>query len=359
MKLLAIESSCDDTAAAVLIDGAVRSSVVASQDAIHRDYGGVVPELASRNHVRVITPTIEQALTDAGVTIAEIDAVAATYAPGLVGSLLVGLSAAKAIAYARDLPFLGVNHLEGHLLSVQLDQPVPFPYVALLVSGGHTSLYLARALGDYALLGATRDDAAGEAFDKVAKLLGIDYPGGRALDELARSGNPQAIRFPRARLKSKRGRAPRFDFSFSGIKTAVALHVREHGGEARADIAASFQETVIDMLLDTAFAATDAAGAPRLVIAGGVSANSRLRARATAAGTAAGIEVIIPSLRYCTDNAAMIGLAAHYRLARGERDDLTLNAAAVADLTAPRPPGENPPFEEGPPGGISQAGTAR
>jgi N6-L-threonylcarbamoyladenine synthase len=354
MKLLAIESSCDDTAAAVLIDGVVRSSIVASQDAIHRDYGGVVPELASRNHVRVITPTIEQALADAGVTIAELDAVAATYAPGLVGSLLVGLSAAKAIAYARNLPFLGVNHLEGHLLSVQLDQPVSFPYVALLVSGGHTSLYLARGLGDYALLGQTRDDAAGEAFDKVAKLLGIDYPGGRALDELARNGDTQAIRFPRARLKAKRGARPRFDFSFSGIKTAVALHVREHGGAARADIAASFQEAVIDMLLDTAFAATHAAGAPRLVIAGGVSANSRLRARATATGAEVGVEVIIPSLRYCTDNAAMIGLAAHYRLARGERDDLTLNAAAIADLTASRPP-----FEKGGTGGISQQGSAR
>jgi N6-L-threonylcarbamoyladenine synthase len=338
MKLLAVESSCDDTAAAVLEDGAVRSSIVASQDDVHREYGGVVPELASRSHIRAITPTITRALAEAGTTLDGIDAVAATFGPGLVGSLLVGLCAAKAIAYARRLPFVGVNHLEGHLLSVQLERPVEFPYVALLVSGGHTSLYLARALGDYALLGATRDDAAGEAFDKVAKLLGLGYPGGRVLDALAQGGDAAAVRFPRARLKPATGQR-RFDFSFSGIKTAVALHVREHGrdGGDHPDIAASFQEAVIDMLLEQSFAAVDACNASRLVLAGGVSANSRLRARAATAAAERGIELIIPSLRYCTDNAAMIGVAAHYRLARGERDDLTLNATAVADLTRPRP----------------------
>jgi N6-L-threonylcarbamoyladenine synthase len=340
--VLAIESSCDDTAAAVLDSGAVRSNVVVSQDEVHRIYGGVVPELASRAHMSAIGPTVERALADAGLGLGDIDAVAATYGPGLIGSLIVGLCTGKAIAYARGLPFVGVNHLEGHLLSVQLEAEIPFPYVALLVSGGHTSLYLARRFGDYELLGATRDDAAGEAFDKVAKLFGLGYPGGRLLDELARGGDPAAHAFPRARLKPRPG-TRRFDFSFSGIKTAVALHVRASAAEAashgdRADVAASFQEAVVDMLVDTALAATRHAAAPRLVVAGGVSANSRLRERILAAGGDAGIEVVIPSLRYCTDNAAMIGLAATMRLRRGQRDGLDVNAAAVADLqhvTAP------------------------
>lgn len=333
MRILAIESSCDDTAAAVLLDGRVLSSVVASQDAVHGEYGGVVPELASRSHIRAITPTIERALVAGGTTLEDVDAVAATCGPGLIGSLLVGLSTAKAIAYARRLPFLGVNHLEGHLLSVQLDRRVEFPYLALLVSGGHTSLYHAEALGRYRLLGATRDDAAGEAFDKVAKILGLGYPGGPAIDRLARRGDPAAIRFPRARLKSHARTRP-FDFSFSGIKTAVWLHVRERGAgeDTRPDIAASFQDAVIDMLLDTTFAAAEATGARRVVIAGGVSANSQLRRRALAEGKAAGLEILIPSLEYCTDNAAMIGLAAAYRLERGERSPLSLNASAVLEL---------------------------
>jgi len=333
MKLLAIESSCDDTAAAVLDDGEVRSSVVASQDGIHGAFGGVVPELASRTHVRALVPTIERALAGAETTLDAIDAVAATCGPGLVGSLLVGLSAAKAIAFARRLPFVGVNHLEGHLLSVLLDRPVAFPYVALLASGGHTALYLAEDFGQYRGLGNTRDDAAGEAFDKVAKMLGLGYPGGRAIDEMARRGDPRAIRFPRARLKVRNG-SRRLDFSFSGLKTAVWLHVREHGADtgAQPDVAASFQEAVIDMLLGNAFAAVRQSGAERLVIAGGVSANSRLRVRALAEGADLGIEVVIPSLRYCTDNAAMVGFAAFHRLRRGESDPLTLNASATLEL---------------------------
>ncbi len=337
VKVLAIESSCDDTAAAVLDGRAVLSNVVVSQDEVHRLYGGVVPELASRAHMSAITPTIERALDEADCGLADLDAVAATYGPGLIGSLIVGLCTAKTIAFARGLPFVGVNHLEGHLLSVQLEAAVDFPYVALLVSGGHTSLYLARAFGDYELLGATRDDAAGEAFDKVAKLLGLGYPGGRRLDELAQSGDPVAHHFPRARLKVKRGDR-RFDFSFSGIKTAVALHVRDRERADDADVAASFQEAVVDMLVDTSLSATRHVGAPRLVVAGGVSANSRLRQRVVGDAGTLGIEVVIPSLRYCTDNAAMIGLAATMRLERGQRDGLDVNAAAVADLQQLSPP---------------------
>jgi len=335
VNLLAIESSCDDTAAAVLRDHTVLSSVVASQDRVHEPYGGVVPELASRAHLTSITATIETALRDAGLGLDDIDAVAATYGPGLIGSLLVGLCTAKAIAFARDIPFVAVNHLEGHLLSVQLGHEVPFPYLALLVSGGHTSLYLARAFGDYECLGATRDDAAGEAFDKVAKILGLGYPGGRSIDELARRGDPTAYTFPRARLKP--GRSPRrFDFSFSGIKTAVALQVREAATTPSrcADIAASFQEAVVDMLLATTFAAAAHTGVKRLVIAGGVSANSRLRQRAASQAAAAALELVTPDLRYCTDNAAMIGLAAALRLERGQRDPLSTNARAVAALDA-------------------------
>ncbi len=349
VKVLAIESSCDDTAAAVLDGEEVLSSIVVSQDDVHRLYGGIVPELASRAHMSAITPTIERALAEAKCGLDDVDAVAATYGPGLVGSLIVGLCTAKSIAFARQLPFVGINHLEGHLLSVQLEQPVEFPYVALLASGGHTSLYLARGYGDYERLGATRDDAAGEAFDKVAKVLGLSYPGGRVIDDLAKRGDPKAHRFPRARLKVRPGR-PRFDFSFSGIKTAVAIHVREHVRDEgdHADVAASFQEAVVDMLVDKSLAATRDAAASRLVVAGGVSANSRLRSRITEEGRAAGIDVIIPNPRYCTDNAAMIGLAAAARLARGQRDGLDVNAVAVADLETLEPPMAGAPGNSSP-----------
>ena len=334
MCILAVESSCDDTAAAVFDAGTVLSSVVASQDDVHHRYGGVVPELASRSHIRNIVPVVDAALERAGVRLDAIEAVAATCGPGLVGSLLVGLSTAKAIAFARQLPFVGVNHLEGHLLSPRLDGEVPFPYLALLVSGGHTSVYYAEDIGRYTLLGATRDDAAGEAFDKVAKIMGLGYPGGRVIDDLARRGDPTAIRFSRARLRPQHNGTP-FGFSFSGLKTAVWLHVREHpiaGDAAAADLAASFQEAVVDMLLDTTFAAVRSVGCDRLVIAGGVSANSRLRQRARITGGELGVSVTVPSMRYCTDNAAMIALAASHRLARGESDPLSVNATADLEL---------------------------
>ncbi len=334
MRILAIESSCDDTAAAVLDGRRVLSNVVASQDDVHRPYGGVVPELASRSHMRRILPIIESALERADTTLEQIEGVAATCGPGLVGSLLVGLCAAKTIAFARRLPFVGINHLEGHLVSVQLDEPIEFPYVALLVSGGHTSLYRADAFGEYTLLGVTRDDAAGEAFDKVAKVMGLGFPGGRVIDELARRGNNRAIAFPRARLKPRKDATP-FDFSFSGIKTAVWQFVRDNPlttDEDAADLAASFQEAVVDMLLDTSFAAVRSAGAHQFVIAGGVSANSRLRERAVALGNEHNVRVAIPPMRYCTDNAAMIGLAASYRMEKKRFDPLTLNAKADLEL---------------------------
>jgi N6-L-threonylcarbamoyladenine synthase len=333
MVILGIESSCDDTAAAVLVGDVVRSSIVASQDEVHRAYGGIVPELASRSHIRAIIPVIDRALREADLALDDVEGVAVTAGPGLVGSLLVGLSVAKAIAFSRKLPLVGVNHLEGHLLSPKLDAEVPFPYLVLLVSGGHTSLYWAEDRGRYRCLGITRDDAAGEAFDKVAKVLGLGYPGGRVIDELARSGDRQGIRFPRARLKPGRhGR--RFDFSFSGLKTAVWHYVQGQGptGTDNATVAASFQEAVVDMLLDTTLAAASDVGARRLVVAGGVAANSRLRARVQEAGAEFGLAVSMPAFRYCTDNAAMIAYAGGWRLRRGQHDPWTLNAAADLEL---------------------------
>jgi N6-L-threonylcarbamoyladenine synthase len=329
VTVLGIETSCDDSAAAVLRDGALLASVVSSQDAVHGPYGGVVPELASRHHIRNVLPVIDAALGRAGVTLAAVDGVAVTRGPGLVGSLLVGLTLAKGIAQRRRLPLVGVNHLEGHLLAVNLDRPlhdpVAFPFLGLIVSGGHTGLYLARGRGDYACLGRTRDDAVGEAFDKAAKLLGLGYPGGPAIDRLAREGDPRAIRFPRATLK--RGR---FDFSFSGFKTALRLHLAEHPPDRAKlhDVAASLQEALVDMLVDTTVEALAATGVERLVVSGGVAANRRLRARMAEAAAAMGVEVLFPSPGLCTDNAAMIALAGEPRLAAGESDGLDLNAEA-------------------------------
>lgn len=327
--ILGIESSCDDTAVAVLRDRSILSSLVSSQDEIHGPYGGIVPELASRQHITNALPILDAALQRARITLDDLDGIAVTCGPGLVGSLLVGVSLAKALAFARNLPCIGVNHLEGHVLAVLLEREVAFPFVCLLASGGHTSLYLTRGRGDYRRLGATRDDAAGEAFDKGAKMLGLGYPGGRVLDELARSGNPEAIRFPRPHVRD----APA-DFSFSGLKTALRqfLATPERARHTPADIAASYQEAVVDTLAETTVRAAHDAGVRRVVVSGGVSANSRLRARMAAAGTADGLDVFFPSLRLCTDNAAMIAFAGAWRLAAGQRSGFDLNAAAVLPL---------------------------
>ncbi len=336
MVILGIESSCDDSAAAVWREGELLSSVVSSQDEVHGPYGGVVPELASRQHVQNLLPVIDSALTRAGLGLEAVNGIAVTRGPGLVGSLLVGLTVAKGIAMSRGLPLVGVNHLEGHLVAVDVERPVadsvPFPFLALLVSGGHSGLYLARAGGDYACLGRTRDDAVGEAFDKAAKILGLGYPGGPRIEREGRAGNPAAIRFPRARLK--RGR---FDFSFSGFKTALWQYVRDHqppAGELP-DICASVQEALVDMLVETTTEALAATGVERLVVSGGVSANQRLRASMTEAAGGLGVEVFFPRFGLCTDNAAMIARAGAPRLLAGEDDGLAVEAEADLPFGTP------------------------
>jgi N6-L-threonylcarbamoyladenine synthase len=331
MLVLGVETSCDDTAAAVLQDGrAILSNIVSSQDHVHGPYGGVVPELASRQHMLNILPIVDSALKNADVTLKDIDGMAVTYGPGLVGSLLVGLSLVKGMSFRSGIPFVGVNHLEAHLLAIQLEQEVPFPYIALLASGGHTLLYCVKDVGGYRYLGGTRDDAAGEAFDKVAKILGLGYPGGRVIDQLAKRGDRAAIRFPRARL-----RKDSFEFSFSGIKTAVWHRVKSADGglseNDTADIAASFQEAVVDMLIEPTIRAALATGVSRIVLSGGVAANSRLREKMKERADAEGMAVFFPAPKFCTDNGAMIALTGHHWLKRGKRDGLRLNADA--DLT--------------------------
>ena len=331
MLILGVETSCDDTAVAVLRDGrTVLANIVSSQDQIHSPYGGVVPELASRQHIRNILPIVDSALQKAGVTVRDLDGMAVTYGPGLVGSLLVGLSMTKGLSYRWGIPYVGVNHLEAHLLAIQLEQEVTFPYIALLASGGHTLLYCVKDIGDYKYLGGTRDDAAGEAYDKVAKMMGLGYPGGRIIDNLAKEGNPKAVRFPRAKIKKGS-----YQFSFSGIKTSVWHYLKSQGKGVwqnhLSDIAASFQEAVVDMLVSPAVQAAMAHGVNGIVLAGGVAANSRLREKMTEKADVQGLRVYFPSPRFCTDNGAMIALAGYYALKRGRRDDFRLNA--VADLT--------------------------
>ena len=328
MLLLCIESSCDETAAAVVRDGRqVLSSVVASQVEVHARYGGVVPEIASRRHVEAIIPVIEEALARAGVELEALEGIVATRGPGLIGALLVGLSAAKALALGRSLPMVGVHHIEGHILAIQLETEVSFPYLALAVSGGHTHLYRVDGIGRYQTLGRTLDDAAGEAFDKVAKLLGLGYPGGARIDRLAAVGNPRAIAFPRP-LLHKSG----WDFSFSGIKTAVFNHLQQRTRPLSelelADLAASFQAAVVEVLTRKTLGAALEAGLTRVVVAGGVACNSGLRGAFAAQGPAAGCTVHFPSPGLCADNAAMLAVAGDAYLRSGIAAPLDLNAVA-------------------------------
>jgi N6-L-threonylcarbamoyladenine synthase len=309
-RILGIETSCDETAAAVVERATeVRSSVVASQIDLHARYGGVVPEIASRAHVELVTPVVAEALVEAGVADRQVEAVAATAGPGLVGSLLVGVSAAKGLALVWDVPFIAVNHLEAHLYAAFLEDPdLELPLVVLLVSGGHTLLVHMEDHGRYKVLGSTIDDAAGEAFDKVARYLGLGYPGGPIIDRMAVQGDPAAIAFPRAMMDNG------YDFSFSGLKTAVVNHVRHHPDVSTADVAASFQEAVVDVLVTKARRAAREVGAKGLCLGGGVAANSRLRSRFVEACDAAGVRAFVPSRAMCTDNAAMVAAAGWWRL---------------------------------------------
>ena len=325
--ILAIESSCDETAAAVVKNGReVLSNVINTQIAIHTEYGGVVPEIASRKHIENINPVIKKALTDAGVTLDDIDAIGVTYGPGLVGALLVGVAEAKAIAFAKNKPLVGVHHIEGHISANYVEnKELEPPFVALVVSGGHTHLVKVNDYGEYEIIGRTRDDAAGEAFDKVARAIGLGYPGGPKIDKLAKEGNPEAIEFPRAHVDD----AP-FDFSFSGIKSAVLNYINSanmQGKEInRADVAASFQKAVVDALVSRAVKLAKECGMDKLAIAGGVASNSALRAAVQEECAKNNIRFYSPSPVLCTDNAAMIGAAAYYEYIKGVRHGYDLNA---------------------------------
>ena len=325
--ILAIESSCDETAAAVVKNGrTVLSNIISSQIALHTLYGGVVPELASRKHIEKINPVIEEALSTAGVGLSDIDAIGVTYGPGLVGALLGGVAEATAIAYAAKKPLVGVHHIEGHVSANYIENPdLEPPFLCLVVSGGHTHLVLVKDYGVYEVIGRTHDDAAGEAYDKVARAIGLGYPGGPKVDALAKEGNSHAIFFPRAHIEG----AP-FDFSFSGLKSAVLNYLNscQMKGEEinQADVAASFQQAVVDVLVERAQAAADEFHMERVALAGGVAANSSLRAAMEQACAKRGLKFYRPSPIFCTDNAAMIGTAAYYEFQKGIRSNLELNA---------------------------------
>lgn len=340
--VLAIETSCDETAVAVVRGREVLSSIVASQVEIHGRYGGVVPEVASREHVVAIGQTLSQAFCQpegkADLTWAEIDAVATTCAPGLVGALMVGITAAKTLAMVHNKPFLGIHHLEGHIYASYLSDPgLEPPFLCLLVSGGHTSFVQVKSAGEYVILGKTRDDAAGEAFDKVARLLNLGYPGGPIIDRLAQAGNPKAFALPEGKISLPEGGFHPYDASFSGLKTAVLRLIeklRGEGGELPvADIAASFQRAVVKALVKRAIACALDHDLKTIVVGGGVAANSGLRQQLTSATTAHGLKVIFPPMKYCTDNAAMIACAAVDHFEKGERSPLTLGGQSKLSLT--------------------------
>lgn len=325
--IMAIETSCDETAVALLSGGReILANVISSQIDIHRQYGGVVPEIASRHHLEQVNRLIDLALVEAGLTFSQVDALAVTYGPGLVGALLVGVSTVKALAYSLNLPLIGVNHIEGHIYANWLvNTEISFPLLCLVVSGGHTALVRMDDHGKYQLLGQTKDDAVGEAYDKVARAMGLGYPGGPVLDKLAREGDEKAFAFPRAWLGEGS-----YDFSFSGVKTAVLNHLNRAAqrGESinQADLAASFQASVVEVLVEKTIRASNKLGIDKIMLAGGVAANSYLREQLTARCIKEVKELSYPPLVYCTDNAAMIACAAHYRLQKGERADWHLNA---------------------------------
>lgn len=344
MLLLGIESSCDETSVAVLEDGLkIKSNIVASQVDIHKRFGGVVPELASRQHLEDIIPTTEEALKEAETDLGDIKAIAVTYGPGLLGSLLVGLSVAKSISIVKGIPFVGVNHLEGHLLSVFFENPdINFPYISLVVSGGHTNIYFVKEIANYQLLGRSVDDAAGEAFDKVAKMLDLGYPGGPVIDRLSKEGNKKAIHFPKANMPDNP-----FNFSFSGLKTSVLAYLKKNNlydeatkkakvkkisNEHLSDIVACFQKAVVDVLADKVVSAAEKMKCLTIAIAGGVACNNGLRTELKKRGDENGIKVHFPSPKLCVDNAAMVGLAGYYKILKGERSRFDLNAKARLEL---------------------------